>query len=1034
MSGARRRIRQISRGCVAALLSSAATTTFAQQAPEPLPPAPAPTTIEEPIAEADSPTPAPTDPEPSAPQQVVDEVPPDASGIDLSTLETKNFSLLYFDPVQTYLTPYIGRSVENSLAWHKRMFAWEPWDRTTVLLKDFGDYGNAAARSSPNNAILLDVAPLSQSMETFTPGERFYTLTNHELAHVATMDVWNSKDAFWRRFLHGKPMPIQEHPESILWNFLATPRNAVPRWYLEGSAVFFETWMAGGLGRGQGAFDEMVFRAKVRDGDKLYSPLGLESEGTAVDFQVGVNAYLYGARFISWLALTNGPQKVLDWLKRDEASKAYYSSQFKHVFGRPLDEAWGDWLAWETAFQRESLAKLGSYPLTEVQHISPRGLGSISRGYVDAKTNSLVAAFRYPGEIGFVGTMDLATGRLRKLQEIKGMMLYKVTSLAFDEATRKAYYTEDNYAFRDLVEVDVDTGKKRMLIRDARFGDMVFNPADKAMWGIRHQNGFATIVRVPAPYTAFNQVHTFDYGQTPFDLDISPDGSVVAASFGEIDGNQSVRVWSTASLLAGAPEEVSRLNLPPSTPESFVFTPDGKKLVGTAYYTGVSNVFSFDIASKKWEVVTNAATGFFRPMPQPDGSLLVYEYAGDGLTPSRIVPQARQDLATLEFLGTKVVKAHPELKTWGVGSPAKIPLDELVTERGKYRSGKRMRLAGMYPIVEGYQGLASPGYYFHFEDPMQFSQVDATISITPYGRLRDRDRLHLGLKFKSLNWTLEYKHNGADFYDLFGPVERSRRGDAFLVHWNKTKVYDPPRQLDFFANAGAYLGLEQLPSSQNVSSPKNVFSLEGGVNYTNTRKSLGGVDHEKGIAWRAAAAVDAAEGVIAPKIYGAIDYGIPLPINNSSVWFYGSAGISGGGRESPLSAFYFGSFRNNYVDNRPEKRYREQESFPGFEIDQIAARRFGKLTGEINLPPIRFAEVGTPSIYLSYLRPALFAGALLTEDPTRDNHRYYNVGGQLDLAFTVALRLPMVFSIGAATGFADGDYQKTELMASLKIM
>ena len=106
-------------------------------------------------------------------------------------------------------------------------------------------------------------------------------------------------------------MPIQEHPESILYNYLTTPRNNVPRWYLEGSAVFFETWMAGGLGRGQGAYDEMVFRAKVRDDDKLYSPLGLESEGIAIDFQVGVNDYLYGTRFFSWLALTYGPDKVV---------------------------------------------------------------------------------------------------------------------------------------------------------------------------------------------------------------------------------------------------------------------------------------------------------------------------------------------------------------------------------------------------------------------------------------------------------------------------------------------------------------------------------------------------------------------------------------------------------------------------------------------------------------------------------------------------------------------------------------------------
>jgi hypothetical protein len=1016
---------------VAALLGSAATATYAQQSPDPPPPQPSTTLVEEKTVTSE---PADSNPKPTEPA-LPKHVPPDASGIDLTTLETNNLSLLYFDPVQTYLTPYIARAVENALAFHKKKFNWTPWDRTTVLLKDFGDYGNAAARSSPNNAILLDVAPLSQSMETFTPGERFFTLTNHELAHVATMDVWNQRDAFWRRFLHGKPMPIQDHPESILWNYLATPRNVVPRWYLEGSAVFFETWMAGGLGRGQGAYDEMVFRAKVRDDDRFYSPLGLESEGTAVDFQVGVNDYLYGTRFYSWLALKYGPGKVVEWLSRDEASKPYYASQFKHVFGRKLDDAWSEWIGFEHDFQKANLAKLSAYPLTEVTHLSPKGLGSISRGFVDPKTNSLVGAFRYPGTIGFVGTMDLASGKLRKLQEIKGMMLYKVTSLAFDPDARKIYYTEDNYAFRDIIELDVDTGKKRMLLKDARIGDLVVNPADKTIWGIRHQNGFATIVRIPKPYEGFNQVHTFDYGQTPFDLDISPDGNRIAASMGEIDGKQSVRVWTTESMLSGGPlEEVARLDLPPSTPETFVFTPDGKGLVGTSYYTGVSNVFAFDIATQKYDVVSNASTGFFRPLPQPDGSLLVYEYTGAGLTPSRITPQKREDLGTVDFLGTKVIAAHPELKQWGVGSPAKVDLDPLITQRGKYHAFSRMKLAAAYPIIEGYQGSYSPGYSFHFEDPMQFNQFDATVSISPFNHLPSRERLHVGLRYKTLNWSAEYKHNGADFYDLFGPVERSRKGDAFIVSWNKNRIYDPPRQLDFFGSAAAYFGLEQLPSAQNVTSPATVFSVEGGLKYSNTRKSLGGVDHEKGIAWRAVGTMDMAGSDSFPKFQAGIDYGVPLPLANASAWIYAHAGIAGGKSESPLGSFYFGSFRNNYVDNRTEKRYREVESFPGFEIDQISARRYAKLTGEINLPPIRFSEIGTPSFYLSYARPALFAGAMLTRDAEGRNHDYMDIGGQVDLNFTVAVRLPMIFSIGAAGGFEDGHYQKTELLASLKIM
>ncbi|HEX6219040.1 MAG TPA: hypothetical protein VFZ35_07185, partial [Sphingomicrobium sp.] len=836
--------------------------------------------------------------------------------------------------------------------------------------------------------------------------------------------AWNRRDARWRKFLNGKPAPIQEHPESIIWNYLATPRNNVPRWYLEGSAVFFETWMSGGLGRAQGAYDEMVFRAKVRDGDKFYSPLGLESEGIAVDFQVGVNDYLYGTRFFSYLALTYGPDKAVEWLRRGEDSKAFYAAQFRNVFGKRLDDVWDDWIASEHEFQRQNLAKLRQYPLTQSVPLSPKGLGSISRGFVDPKTNSLVAAFRYPGVIGFMGRLDLGTGKLTKLQEIKGMMLYKVTSVAFDADARKAYYTEDNYAFRDLMEVNVDTGRKRMLLRDARIGDMALNPVDRSLWGIRHQNGFATIVRLPAPYTSFNQVHTFKYGEIPFDLDISPDGSMIAASFGEVTGKQSLRVWALDSLnLDSPPTELARLEMPPAVPEGFVFAPDGKSLYGTSYYTGAPNVFRFDISSQKFEAVSNASTGFFRPNPQADGSLIAYEFGGDGLRPVRFEPRVHDDLGTIEFYGTRLVEARPELKTWGVGSPAKVPLEELINERGKYRPAGRLKFAASYPIVEGYKGAISPGYFFHFEDPLQFHQINASVTISPFNDMKMRDRLHAKIQYKTLNWDLSYQHNGADFYDLFGPVERSRRGDFFIAAYNKTRIYDPPRQLDFFGSAAVYLGLERLPNAQNIQSPKNIVSLEAGVKYTNTRKALGGVDHEKGIAWRGAAGVDVAQNEVFPKLHGGLDFGLPLPMPNSSAWIYAHAGGAWGPRDHPLASYYFGAFGNNYVDDRPEKRYREQESFPGFDINEIAARKFAKLTGEINLPPFRFAEVGTPLVYMTHIRPAVFAGVMSTEAPDRQSHRYVNVGGQLDLNFNVALRLPMVLSVGAAGGWMDGDFR-----------
>jgi hypothetical protein len=912
---------------------------------------------------------------------------------------------------------------------------WKPWEPVTILLKDFSDYGNAAALGSPSDMVLLDVAPLSLSMEAFSPGERFFTLMNHELTHVGTIDVWNSHDAFWRHFLGGKPVPLQKHPESILYNYLTSPRNLSPRWYMEGSAVFMETWMAGGLGRAQGGYDEMVFRAKVRDHLRFFSPLSLESEGTQVDFQVGANSYQYGTRFMSYVALTYGPEKLNEWLRRSEDSKAFYASQFEHVFGRPLDDIWKDWIAFEHKWQEANLAALSKYPLTEVKHLSPRGLGSMSRGFVDEKTGSLIAAFRWPGRIGFLGRMDLATGKITPLTDLDGMMLYKVTSVAFDPESRTAFYVNQNYAYRDINAIDVDTGKKRRLLTDARIGDLAFDRADKSLWGIRHQNGFVTLVRIPPPYTSFNQIKTFRYGELIFDLDVSPDGELISASYGTLDGKQSVKVWKRSDLEQGnADDPVATLSLPPSVPENFTFTPDGKALLGNSYYTGVSNVFRLDIATGKYDVLTNASTGFFRPQLRPDGSLLVYDYAGDGFNPSIVQPQVREDLGTIEFLGTRVVNARPELKQWGVGSPAKVPLDHLITARGTYDPFRRMRFDAHYPITSGYDRSPALGYYFHLADPLQFRQFSASVAVSPFRKVHGSERLHVNLEYQTPNWKLAYWHNLADVYDLAGPVLRSRKGDAFIASYTKPLIYDPPRQLDVFGSAAAYFGLKELPGAQNIASPKEIRSGDIGLRYTDTTKSLGGVDHEKGVQARIVAGADQAQGDFFPRLYGGVDYGLPLPLHNSSVWLYAHAGMVGGRRQSSLAAYYFGAFRNNYVDDRPEKRYREMESFPGFAIDEIVARRFARLTGEVNLPPIRFAEVGTPAFYLSYIRPAAFAGFMATDEPDRTSHHYADLGAQLDLNFTVALRLPMVFSVGAAGGWRDGHYRKTEWLASLKIM
>jgi hypothetical protein len=959
-----------------------------------------------------------------------------AAPFEMDVLETDDLRLLYFDPFQTHLVPHVARTFQNSFEFQRRVFGWTPYDKTTVLLTDFADYGNAGAGASPRNGITFYIAPANRTLETLPSSERIYSTMNHELVHVANMDSASRRDLRWRAFFRGKPRQTEEHPESILYNYLAVPRLTVPRWYLEGAASFMETWMAGGIGRAQGAYDEMVFRAMVRDDARFYGPLGLVSIGVASDFQTMSNAYLYGTRFFSYLAYAYSPQHVVDWLKRDDGTERYYARHFERVFGKPLDQAWSEWIEWERGFQRRNLGSVRSHPTTPVRRVGSEGVGSISKSYYDPATRSLVGAYQYLGTVAHVGVLPLEGGRLQNVVDIKGPMKYRVTSTAFDPKTRTLFYAADNDAFRDLMAVDLATGEARRLIVDGRIGDLGFDASDGSLWGLRHLNGYVTLVRIPPPYQEWKQVHTWPYGHEPFELDVSGDGSMISMSVSEMSGKQFLRVFRSADLLAGRVEPLAQFDFGEAIPEGFVFAPDGRHLYGNSYYTGVSNIFRYDLATRELEAVSNAETGFFRPVPLPDGTLLVQEYTGAGFRPAIIEPRPLQDLGAIGFLGAEIAKKHPLVRDWVVPPPSTVNLDDLKPRKGKYRPMRELGLSAAYPVVEGYRDSAAAGWHLRFDDPAQLHRLNVTVSGSWDDELPSDERLHASVEYRALEWRLRYLHNDADFYDLFGPTKRSRKGDAFIAEYDKALVYDEPRRLDFEGKAAFFTGLDTLPGNQNVPSGfEEIASAVLGLHYSDTRKSLGAVDHEKGLRWDLVATADHADGDTVPKLRAGLDLGFALPVGNSSVWLYSSGGIAGGDRDNSLASFYFGGFGNNYVDDGEVKRYRGYDSFPGFEIDELAGQTFAKSVLELNLPPLRFEEVGRPGFFLSWLRPALFAGVLVTDPDDGARRRTVQTAGlQVDLSFTLAHRLPMTLSFGYAAGLESGGKRGDEWMVSLKIL
>lgn len=959
---------------------------------------------------------------------------PRSAAAQFRVLETEDLTLVYHDLSSDFLVRQAARSYENTLREYADLFGYRPSDPVTLFLHDGSDYGNASADVIPRNRIMMALAPLSYWYETAPANERLNSTIHHEMVHVAANDAAAGRDQVFRKLFMGKVSVSDRDPVSILYSYLTAPRRYAPRWYQEGIAVYMETWLSG-QGRTLGGYDEMMFRTAVRDDRYFYDVVGLESEGTTVDFQVGVNSYLYGTRFMSWLAVTYGPESVIKWFYREAGSKAHFTSQFKHQFGLPLEEAWESWIAFEHDFQRQNLERVRANPITSHQTLAARPLGSMSRSFVDPETGRLLAGVNYPGKLAHIAAIDMQSGDMQKLTGIRGPSLYTVTSLAFDAPGRTLFYSVDNSRWRDLRAYDLATGKSRTLMKNERIGDLVFNPADRSLWGVRHFLGLSTLVRIPEPYTRWEQVLTLDYGTDIYDMDISPDGSTLTAARVTIDGRQRLVAFDTEALLAGQKDFRVLFDFQYSNPESFVFTPDGSGLVGSSYYSGVSNIYRIDLESGRTVALTNAETGYFRPQVLEDGRLLAFDFTADGFQPVIIEDTAAKRVASIAFLGDEIVRDHPIVRDWLAPPPSRIDLDEVGYTDSEYDPGLGLQLASAYPIVQGYRGGVAAGVRMDFSDPIFLHEWVMTVSASVDPDLPDDERLHAGLTYRHRGLELSGQWNNADFYDLFGPTQRSRRGTALRATYGRSLAWEgPKRSLSWEVGAAGFFRLRTLPQFQNVAATSTrMGQAHAGLSYHAYRSSLGAVDNESGVE----ASVTASSNMVAGEILPSLDVDAAagaLLLPHVSLWIRQAAGVSTGDADNPFAKSFFGGFRNNWVDRSEIKQFRNPLAFPGLDIDAIGGQTWARSQAELMLPPIRFRHAGSASLYLKWIRPTVFGTVLWTDPGQSDrSQRAVNAGAQLDLRIMLFSYLRTTLSAGWARA-KWGERTFDEAMISLKIL
>ena len=459
----------------------------------------------------------------------------------------------------------------------------------------------------------------------------------------------------------------------------------------------------------------------------------------------------------------------------------------------------------------------------------------------------------------------------------------------------------------------------------------------------------------------------------------------------------------------------------------------------------MSNIFRYDLAADSMDIVTNAATGYFRPVPVGGDSVLVFRYTGKGFVPALVHVRPLEDVSAITFLGNQLVTKYPELKNWRVPSPASINVDSITEYRGPYRPLRQIGLASMYPIVEGYKDWTALGMKLRFSDPFSFQNLDLAGLYTAAGEVPGKERWHAVANYRHFSWTGSFQYNGTSFYDLVGPTKVGLKGYQAGLTYDKTLIRDTPRTLTLTGEVNGFADIERLPFHQNVSTLAGYnrgFTPELDLHYKYFRSSLGWVDPEKGVEWRLTSNVNSLRveqptGTTwrgFPQTSGTLDLGYPMPVAHSSLWLRTAAGYSPGDRAQPFANFYFGGFGNNYVDYQEPKRYRSLYRFPGVDLDAVGGTNFGKAMLDLNLPPLRFRHLGVLDFYATWARFSVFSSGLVTNADLADHRVLFNAGAQMDVQLSLLIQQPLTFSVGYANAFERLQPTSDEFMISLKIL
>lgn len=484
-----------------------------------------------------------------------------------------------------------------------------PKVKTVIILSDQQDDHNGWATIYPYQQINVRLSPPDLGSVLGEYDNWLYSTILHEYTHILNLIPASGFFKFLQ-FVFG---PI------------VVPNGALPRWHLEGLAVYSESKFSN-EGRGDGTYFNMILRSAVNE-NLLGSPkfASVDQLNENLPWWPHGNApYLFGYEFYDYMVDNFGHNFIKEFNLQNSGRIPYtFEGLTKRLSGGDSSSTiFGKiWKKLESKF-RPQITKIKKAGVTEVNKITDRDTTIVGPQY--SPNGKILAFFEYsphaPGALKFYMVNENREVIVKEAGEIKG-----ANQLGWSPDGNKIIFTQRvkwNYFYdiRDLYEFDLKNAKLTRLTWGLRGDYSAYSHDGKEIYFVHSKDGFQNIAKVNSAGNELVEINKGNQFANIASTRVWGNKNEEFIVFVVKDENGQQDIW-IEDLKNGATE---RLTNDWFEEQDTVWSADGNLIIYSSDLNGVKNIYAMDRKTGAVNVLTNVIGGAFQPTISPDNNKMAF--------------------------------------------------------------------------------------------------------------------------------------------------------------------------------------------------------------------------------------------------------------------------------------------------------------------------------------------------------------------------------------------------------------------------